>query len=90
MTSSMMLHKRHVNERIRHTLERSRQAFLPAIQAVIESEPVRFQHVTPEGFVTVVLGIAQRYVLQSLLNDHRVDVEQILAVIHALLIPCRM
>ena len=77
-----------INERIRHAIEHSRQLFLPTVQAVIESEPVRFRHVTSEGLVTVVLAIAQGSAVQSLLNGHRIDVEQILAVIRALLIPC--
>ncbi|MBA2392511.1 MAG: TetR family transcriptional regulator [Ktedonobacteraceae bacterium] len=76
-----------INERIRHAIERSRHVFLPAVQALIESEPVRFHQVTPEGFVTVLLGITQGCAMQSLLNNHRVDVEQILTVIRALLIP---
>jgi len=79
-----------VNERIQHAIERSRQAFLPTVQAVIDSEPVRFRQVTPEGLVTVVLAIAQGCAMQSLLSGHRVDVEQILMVIRALLIPSCM
>ena len=76
-----------INERIRHAIERSRQLFLPAVQAVIDSEPVRFSQVTPEGFVTVVLAIAQGCAVQSLLNGDRIDVEQILRVIRAFLLP---
>ncbi len=76
-----------INERIRHAIEHSRQLFLPTVQAVIDSEPVRFRQVTPEGLVTVVLAIAQGCAVQSLLDGHRIDVEQILAVIRALLIP---
>lgn len=76
-----------INERIRQAIERSRQAFLPAVQALIESDPIRFRHVTPEGFVTVVTAIAQGCAMQALLNGQRVDVEQLLRVIRALLIP---
>ena len=76
-----------INERIRHAIERSRQTFLPVVQAVIDSEPVRFRQVTPEGLVTVVLAIAQGCALQTLLNGERIDVEQILGVIRALLLP---
>lgn len=76
-----------INDRIRQAIERSKQVFLPAIQALIDSEPIRFQYVTPEGFVTVIVGIAQGYAMQSLLNEYRVDVEQILVVIRALLLP---
>lgn len=75
-----------INERIRQAFESSRQAFLPGVQALIESEPVRFRGVTPEGFVTVILGIAQGCAIQSLLNKQRIDVEQILVVMRALLI----
>ncbi len=84
---TLAIHDPAIKERIRQAIERSRQAFLPAVQALIESDPVRFHHVTPEGLVTVVIGIAQGCAMQALLNDHRVDVEQILTVIRALLIP---
>ena len=84
---TIAVHDPVINERIRNAIERSRQAFLPTVQAFIESEPARFQYVTPEGFVTVLLGITQGCAMQSLLDNQRVDVEQILKVIHALLIP---
>ena len=83
----MSVHNPIISERIRQAVERSRQAFLPTIQALIASNPVRFHQVTPEGFVTLVLGIAQGCAIQTLLNKQRVDVEQILTVIRALLIP---
>ena len=73
-----------INERIRHALERSRHVFLPAVQAVIESDPTRFQQVTPEGFVQVLTAIVQGCAMQSLLTGQRVDVEHILTVIRAL------
>jgi hypothetical protein len=79
-----------INERIRHAIERSRQSFLPTVQAVIDSDPLRFRQVTPEGLVTVMLAIAQGCAIQSMLNDHRIDVEQIVTVIRTLLLPfCR-
>jgi AcrR family transcriptional regulator len=83
----MSTHDSAIHERIQHALERSQQAFLPAIQALIDNEPVRFRHVTSEGFVTVILSITQGYAIQTLLNQQRVDVKQILMVIRALLIP---
>lgn len=73
-----------MNERIRYALERSRHVLLPAVQAVIESDPTRFQHVTPEGFVQVLTAIVQGCAMQSLLSGQRVDVEHILTVIRAL------
>jgi hypothetical protein len=79
-----------INERIRHAIERSRQTFLPTVQAVIDSDPARFRQVTPEGLVTVMLAIAQGCAIQSLLSGHHIDVEQILTVIRTLLLPfCR-
>lgn len=72
---------------MRDALERSRQTLLPIAQAVIESEPGRFRHVTPEGLVTVVFAITQGSAMQSLLSNQRVDGEHILAVIRALLLP---
>jgi TetR/AcrR family transcriptional regulator, transcriptional repressor of bet genes len=87
---AMAVHDPVVNQRIQGALARSRQALLPAVQAMIDSEPVRFRQVTPEGLVTVLLAIAQGCALQSLLSDHRVDVEQILTVIHAFLISSRI
>lgn len=77
-----------INERMRHAIERSRQAFLPAVQAVIESDPVRFRQVTPDELVTVVLALTQGCAIQSLLNGHRIDVEHIVAVIRTFLLPC--
>jgi AcrR family transcriptional regulator len=76
-----------INERIRGALEQSRLVFLPAVQAMIESDPVRFQQVTPEGFVQVLTAIGQGYAMQSLLSGQRVDVEHILMVVRALLNP---
>jgi TetR/AcrR family transcriptional repressor of bet genes len=74
-----------VRERIQQAIERSRQAFLPSVQALIESEPARFHNVTPEGLVIVMVGIVQGCAMQSLLNDNRVDLEQILMAIRSLL-----
>ncbi len=76
-----------INERMQRAIERSRQTFLPAVQAVIESDPRRFRQVTPEGFVTVALALAQGCALQFLLSGQRIDLEQILQVIRALLLP---
>lgn len=87
---AIAVHDPLINERIQHALERSRQAFLPSVQAVIDSEPARFRQVTPEGLVTVLLAIARGCAIQSLLSGARVDVEQILTVIRALLLPKSM
>jgi AcrR family transcriptional regulator len=76
-----------INERIRRALEQSKQAFLPVVQLVIESDPVRFQQVTAEGFVQVLTAIGQGYAMQALLTSNRVDVEHILMVVRALLNP---
>jgi AcrR family transcriptional regulator len=83
---AMAVHHPLISERIRHAIERSWQTFLPAVQALINSNPQRFQQVTPEGLVTVMLAIAQGCAMQSLLSTPRVDVEQILAAVRALLI----
>jgi AcrR family transcriptional regulator len=84
---ALAAHDSAIAERMRDALERSRQALLPLAQAVIESEPGRFRHVTPEGLVTVVLAITQGSAMQSLLSKQRVDGEHILSVIRALLLP---
>lgn len=76
-----------IDERIKDALERSKQALLPVVQAVIDSEPVRFRQVTAEGLVSVVMAITQGSAMQSLLSNHRVDAEQMLAVVRALLCP---
>ncbi len=86
---TLAVHDPVINERIQQAIERSRQVFLPTVQALIESDPVRFKHVTSAGFVTVIIGVTQGYAMQTLLNNQRVDVEQILAVMRALLIPSR-
>lgn len=84
---ALAAHDSTIAERMRNALERSRQTLLPIAQAVIESEPGRFRHVTPEGLVTVVLAITQGSAMQSLLSNQRVDGEHILSVIRALLLP---
>lgn len=76
-----------IDERIQDALEHSRQTLLPIVEAMIESEPRRFRHVTPEGLVSVVLAMTQGSAMQSLLSNHRVDAEQILSAIRALLLP---
>jgi hypothetical protein len=76
-----------IDERMKDALERSRQALLPIIQAVIDSEPRRFFQVTPDGLVAVMLAITQGIAMQSLLSNHRVDAEDILPAIRALLLP---
>ena len=83
---AMGLRDQAIKERIQRAIERSRQVFLPAVRALIESEPLRFQGVTAEGLVTVMLGIAEGCALQSSLNNEPVDVEQILAALRALLV----
>jgi AcrR family transcriptional regulator len=84
---ALAAHDSTIAERIRNALEHSRQTLLPIAEAVIESEPERFRHVTPEGLVTVALAITQGSALQSLLSNQRVDGEHILPVIRALLLP---
>lgn len=84
---ALAAHDSTIAERIRDALERPRQALLPIAQAVIESEPGRFRHVTPEGLVSVVLAITQGSAMQSLLSKQRVDGEHILPAIRALLLP---
>lgn len=85
---AMAVHHPLIRERIEHGLERSRHTFLPAVQALIDSDPERFHQVTPEGLVTVLLAVAQGSAMQSLLSSSRVDVEQILAAMRALLMAC--
>lgn len=84
---ALAAHDPTIAERIKGAQERSRQMLLPIAQAVIESEPERFRHVTPEELVTVALAITQGSALQSLLSNQRVDGEHILSVIRALLLP---
>ncbi len=85
---AMAVHHPLIRERIQHALERSRQTFLPAVQALLDSNPQRFHQVTPEGLVTVLLAVAQGFAMQSLLSNRRVDVEPILAAMRALLTAC--
>ena len=75
-----------IDSRMKDALERSRQTLLPIVQAMIDSEAKRFHQVTAEGLVTVVLAITQGIAMQSLLSNHRVDIEQILPAIRALLL----
>ncbi|HEY5002886.1 MAG TPA: TetR/AcrR family transcriptional regulator [Ktedonobacteraceae bacterium] len=82
---TMGLREPAIKERIQQGVERSRQVFLPTVHDVIASEPERFQGVTAQGLVTVLVGIVEGCALQSLLSDERVDVEQILTVLRALL-----
>jgi TetR/AcrR family transcriptional repressor of bet genes len=82
---TMGLRDQAIRERIRRAIERSRQVFLPAVRALMESEPLRFQGVTAEGLVTVMVGIAEGCALQSSLNNEPVNLEQILAALRALL-----
>ena len=76
-----------IAERLRAAQQRSRQTLLPIVQAVIDSEPERFRHVTSEGLVSVVLAITQGSALQALLNNQPVDAEHTLSVLRALLLP---
>jgi TetR/AcrR family transcriptional repressor of bet genes len=78
-----------IAEHMKEALERSRQTLLPIVQAVIGSESARFRQVTPEGLVTVMIAITQGCSMQSLFNSYRLDTEQILTVIRALLLPFR-
>jgi TetR/AcrR family transcriptional repressor of bet genes len=84
---TLAAHDSTIDVRMKDALERSKQTLLPVVQAVIDSEPVRFHQVTPEGLVSVLLAITQGSAMQSLLSNHRVDAEQILAVVRALLLP---
>ncbi len=76
-----------IDERMKAAHERSRQTLLPIVRAVIASQPERFRAVTPEGLVTVALAITNGVAMQSLLSTHRIDVEQIMAALRALLFP---
>ena len=80
-------HDATIDERMKDALERSRQALLPIVQAVIEGEPARFHQVAPEELVTVMLAITQGIAMQSLLTRRPIDVGQILSALRALLLP---
>jgi len=76
-----------INERIQQAIEASRQELRPIIQSVIESEPERYHSMTAESFVTVILAMTLGCAIQSLLRGQRIDIDQILAVMRALLQP---
>jgi AcrR family transcriptional regulator len=76
-----------IDERIKDALERSRQALLPVVQAVIDSEPAHFRQITAEGLVSVVMAITQGSAMQYLFSNRQIDTEQILAVVRTLLPP---
>lgn len=85
---AMAIHHPIINERIQQALDRSKHTFLPAVQALIDSDTERFHTVTPEALVTIMLAVAQGCAIQSLLSKPRVDVEQILVAMRTLLIAC--
>jgi hypothetical protein len=82
---TMGLHHQEIKERILQAIERTRQVSFPAICDLLESKPTRFPGVTPDGLVTVIIGIAEGCALQALLIGHQIPLEQILAALRALL-----
>lgn len=84
---ALAAHDPAIDERMKDAFDRSRQALQPIMQAVIDSEPLRFRQVTAEGLASVVMAITQGSAMQSLLSNHHIDEEQVLAVVSALLLP---
>jgi TetR/AcrR family transcriptional regulator, transcriptional repressor of bet genes len=76
-----------IGERIQVAVARSKENYLPIVQDLIADEPTRFEGVTPESLVEVLVGLAQGCALQALLSHKRPDLPQLLRAQRALLAP---
>ncbi len=76
---------RRVRARIRGQLERYREAFRPTVEEVLNAEPERFAHVTPEGLSVVVVAFIKGSAVQSVIDPKGFDIAQFTAAADALL-----
>lgn len=74
-----------IRARMRAELRRYREAFRPAAEAVVASEPQRFAHVSPEGLAAVAVGVIEGGAMQSVTDPVHFDVDAYLTAAKGLL-----
>ena len=77
---------RHVGIRtkMRRELKRYREAFRPMAEAVLRSEPGRFERVTAEALSAVAVSVIKGCAVQSMIDSKQFDLTQYMAAAQAL------
>lgn len=74
-----------IRTKMRAELRRYREAFQPAAEAVLASEPERFPHVSAEGLAAVAVGVIEGCAVQSVIDPVNFDVDEYLTAAKGLL-----
>lgn len=74
-----------IRTRMRAELRRYREAFQPAAEAVLASEPERFSQVSAAGLAAVAVGVIEGCALQSVIDPVNLDVDEYITAAKSLL-----
>ncbi len=74
-----------VGTKMRGELSRYREAFRPMAEAVLEAEPERFTHVTPDGLAAVAVSFIKGCAVQAMIDPEHFNIQEYLAAAEGLL-----
>ena len=74
-----------IGTKMRGELSRYREAFRPMAEAVLETEPMRFPLVTPEGLAAVAVSFIKGCAVQAMIDPEHFDIEEYLQAAEGLL-----
>lgn len=74
-----------IGTRMRGELARYREAVRPVAAEVLDAEPERFAHVTPDGLAAVAVSFIKGCAVQAMIDPDHFDIRQYLAAAEGLL-----
>lgn len=74
-----------VGAKMRAELARYREAFRPMAGEVLEAEPERFSHVTPDGLAGVAVSFIKGCAVQAMIDPEHFDIQEYLVAAEGLL-----
>jgi AcrR family transcriptional regulator len=74
-----------IGTKMRGELARYREAFRPMAEEVLEAEPDRFRHVTPDGLAGVAVSFIKGCAVQAMIDPDRFDIQEYLTAAEGLL-----
>jgi len=74
-----------IGRKMRGELARYREAFRPMAEEVLEAEPERFSHVTPDGLAAVAVSFIKGCAVQAMIDPTCFDIEEYLGAAEGLL-----
>ena len=74
-----------IGTKMRGELARYREAFRPMAEEVLEAEPERFSHVTPDGLAAVAVSFIKGCAVQAMIDPDRFNIQEYLLAAEGLL-----